>query len=238
VERVSTVARGDKTSALSALRERMEQQHAMDTEKLKAEIRTLSEESRKLRHGKAQTVESLRSGQRKELAEMKESMKSRKDKHISKKVAPLEDEVARLVEQVADLKRVQANSIERALAEHRVAKTREIDNLRARLEDKRATDVEELEAKVAQLSQANRELKRQGTLDTGKNQLVRKATAKASSSLRDMLRRLLNEMRIALVPRQHAPLDSSEASPSAAMGRLQVRSPLLRRVLLFSFSFG
>lgn len=237
VEKVTTQARGDKTAALKALRERMEAQHATATEKLRGEVRTLNDEVHKLRQDKAQAVESLRSGQRKEMTEMKESLRSRKDAHVSKQVAPLEEEVARLNEQVSKLKRSQAAAVERALAEHRVAKTRELDNLRTRLDEKRAADLSGLEAKVADLSQENRELKRKQTIQAGRDNADQQARSRAVDSLKGELNRLLHAMQVALVPRKHAPLDASEASPSPSMGKLNVRYHLVVQFCLLASPF-
>lgn len=44
----------------------------------------------------------------------------------------------------------------------------------------------------------------------------------AVGGLRDLMRKLLNDMKIALVPRANAPLDTTVSSPNQAMGSLQV----------------
>jgi hypothetical protein len=59
VERIKTEARRDKTMALAAQREKMEKQFATDVGALKADKQALTDELRRLKQEKAQTVESL-----------------------------------------------------------------------------------------------------------------------------------------------------------------------------------
>jgi hypothetical protein len=63
-------------------------------------------------------------------------------------VGGLNTEIARLKEEVSALKRGQTAAVEKALAEHRATKTRELDNLRARMDEKRAEELQGLQDQV------------------------------------------------------------------------------------------
>lgn len=221
-EKMQTALRKEKTVALDGLRERLLKKSEQDGSELRADYTKLSEDYDSLKKEKAAAIERLKSEFRKEKTLATETIRSRQKAQSDTDGEELKRQVAQLSDDLAKAKQDKIRAVERMTADYRVDKTKELEGLRNRMKEQQAKDTAELRAEIARLAEQNHRLDMQTHQESNETQQSHNTGKQALHGLRDMLRKLLNSMKIALVPRVNAPLDTSVASPSQAMGALQV----------------
>eukprot|EP00041_Stephanoeca_diplocostata_P017548 m.355933 g.355933 ORF g.355933 m.355933 type:complete len:1205 (+) comp20741_c0_seq3:245-3859(+) len=221
-EQANAELRKAKTRALDTQRERMKQQHDKDMEELRATNAALVDERDRLRIDKTQALEKLHAEYRADKLHATDTLRARKDQQLVEDTASLKAQVAELSERLRRFKEDRAKDFEKLTADFRVEKTTELDGLRDRMEEQRNKDFADLREQIGRLTDENRRLDVALHKATGEEHTRAAHNKHASTSLRDVLRKLLSDMKAALLPRANAPLDTSVSSPSQAMGALHV----------------
>eukprot|EP00040_Diaphanoeca_grandis_P030944 m.183992 g.183992 ORF g.183992 m.183992 type:complete len:1141 (-) comp32175_c0_seq1:234-3656(-) len=221
-EKLQSAFRKEKTTALEGQRTRLINQHTKEMDVLRTQHTTLQEDHDRLKKETAANLNRIQSEFRAEKTQATESVRARKETQMAAGTSGLKKEVARLSDELTQVKQEKVLSTEKLIADFRVEKTKEIEGLRQRMEEHHKKDVADMKAQIVILTGEKERLNTETHLAASTTQQQQAHGKQALHSLRDMLRKLLNSMKIALVPRVNAPLDTSVASPSQAMGALQV----------------
>ena len=220
--RIVEESKVERLAAVESARSRLQAQAETDQRALKEANRALAQEVSALRQEKALGTEGLQANFRAEKTEALDVLRKRMEAQHQQDIQTLRSENARLRSDLEELRRgvaaEGANTRTHLRAERVEIETAITSRLKAQHEAKENSlkaAAAELRDENARLSEEVRELQREGQR---KGFEARVGTA----GLRDALRRLLNDMKIALVPRVNAPLDTSASTPSKTMGALQV----------------
>lgn len=206
--------------------QRLAKQHADD---LQAAVqRQLNQQQRKLaeRYTKEKTAElkalrqTLLEQHRQEIETLTINMARRSEREtqvVLKRTSA--DERRRLQREHGQDK---AGILEKVRAEVRVEKTKALEELRVKMLAQKQADHAALLVQLAQLRSELDKTRQQTHRHTSLAHDAAATERRGLQSLRERLRQLLNDMKLALVPRVDAPLDLSVATPSEAMGALTV----------------
>lgn len=222
VEQLMTEAKKEKAVALSNLRDRLVEQSSKDATELRAKNAKLAEEVGGMKQQLAANSRDFQNTMRADKTSSAHAVEARIRAKAEGDVADLREQLAQVSADLKALRQEKAALGEKLQAENRVEKTRELEALRGRLEDHYSVVVGDLKGQVSRLSSERRDLNQTAHTEASKGHARTGHGKQSLKGLRDALRKLLNEMKLVLVPSVDAPLDLSEASPSQSMGALQV----------------
>lgn len=222
IEQLHTKAKKEKAMALSDLRDRLIEQSSRDTTDLRGKNSKLVEEVGALKQQLAANSRDFQNTMRADKTSSAKAVEGRLRAKAEGDVATLKEQLQTVSSDLQALRHEKAALGEKLQAENRVEKTRELEALRGRLEEHYAGVVTDLKEQVTRLSSERRDLNQTAHTEASKGHTRTGHGKQSLKQLRDGLRKMLNEMKMSLVPGVEAPLDLSEASPSQALGALQV----------------
>lgn len=221
-ERLQTEARKEKTVALDSLRVRLAKQHDNVNKQNKQTITELRAELENVRQEKAAAIKSAELKLREKTTGATQKLRARIETQRDADERELKAQIDFLSQELKSTKASHAQILEQLQAEFRVEKTREIESQRERMARQCDVDVAKFRTESEKLAAEVKRLSAEVRSVSTDEQRTATRCKQSGQTLAGMLRRLLNDMKIALVPRVNAPLDTSVSTPSQSMGALQV----------------
>jgi hypothetical protein len=221
-ESLMAEAKKDKQAALTELRGKMTEQAEKNGAEFRAENKKLTEEISKLKHHKAEVVRTNSQTMRADKTLAARQIEDQWREKGAEEEAAFKEERAAMSAELVKARRENVALGEKLQAINRVEKTRDIHALETRLEEHYNGIIGELKGQLAKMTSQARDDHRTSKVEASKAQKQSVTGKQSLGMLKDVLRKLLNEMKLCLVPGVVAPLDLSEASPSPAMGALTV----------------
>ena len=212
---------------MEALREKLQAHFDTQTASLKRELAQVSKDLDETRRDKTATTEKLTAEFRKEKTKDLDALRTRLDSHYTEQISSLKQEISSSSNILGATRKVKANVTEKLTVEHQQEKARELEAQRVRLENTHKDQVKVLKEQMKRLNETIAALEEKARVASSESQ--RRAANKKQSlqSLRKIISNRLKDMKLALKLPVNAPLDQSEASPSAAMGQLQTLAKAL-----------
>jgi len=219
--------RVEKTRESEALRQRLSSSHDAQMASLKKELATVSGDLAAARLAKTSEVEKLTTQLRKDKTKELEALRSRLNAQYGEQIAFLKNERSSSVNDLEATRKVQASVTDRLTFDFKQEKAEDLEALRVRLEAQHKEQAKVLKDQIRKLNEVVSGHEDKARTDSSESQR-REVNKKLSlQSLRKIVSNLLKDMKLALKPPVNAPLDTSEASPSVAMGKLQTLAKAL-----------